>query len=304
MQGLLIDYRDLICSLWNWWKDFLSSSSITSPLGLSCDFILTFVFGSSMRLCSWGCPGAIGSALVRTWWVAWLLKLQEPLCARCGGKPVATGARDMALPGAFSSTIWQAHEGQPWPAFFYCSATGAGIWGKKATNAGGLPPACYSAVASCFPGSLVFLHRYSPVWISSLMSLQVATTKSSLSWLWSLNPTIQLPTTVCSGRHIPQSRAHRATTWSVCIVLTLFPLPQINHFTILQQLQKFLFCPSQLISTLVRGLPLMWESPLSFSMPPYRVQILLHFFSSSLLSFFLPSYTRIIIVPTGDQSLR
>ena len=41
-------------------------------------------------------------------------------------------------------------------------------------------PACYSAVGPCFHGSLAFLHRHSPLRISSLMSLQVATTKSSL----------------------------------------------------------------------------------------------------------------------------
>lgn len=48
--------------------------------------------------------------------------------------------------------------------------------------------------------------------------------------------------------------------------------------------KAFFFCPDQLISTFMRGLPLIWESPFSFSMPLYRVQVLLHFFSSSLLS--------------------
>ena len=107
---------------------------------------------------------------------------------------------------------------------------------------------------------------------------------------------------MCSGRHTPQSRAHRATTWSICIVLTLLPLPQISHFTILQQLQKLFFflswstdfhlhegaSPDMGISLLLQHAPLQ---------SPGFVTLLL--FSS----FFLPSYARIIIVPTGDQSL-
>jgi len=35
----LVDHVDLICSLYNWWEGFGSSSSATLPLGFSCAFI-------------------------------------------------------------------------------------------------------------------------------------------------------------------------------------------------------------------------------------------------------------------------
>ena len=70
----LVDHVDLICSLYSWWEGFGSSSLATLPLGFNCGFISTSACGSSTGVCSWGCPGGLGSAPVR---------------ARCGGGAAA-----------------------------------------------------------------------------------------------------------------------------------------------------------------------------------------------------------------------
>ena len=70
----LVDPVDLICSLYNWWEGFGSSSLVTLPLGFNCGFISTSACGSSIGVCSWGCPGGLGFAPVRT---------------RCGGGAAA-----------------------------------------------------------------------------------------------------------------------------------------------------------------------------------------------------------------------
>ena len=62
----LADYRDLICRLCNWWKDLRSSFLVAPPLGLSCVFTPIYVCGPPTGVCSWGCPGGLGSSLVRT----------------------------------------------------------------------------------------------------------------------------------------------------------------------------------------------------------------------------------------------
>ena len=49
----LVDHVDLICSLYNWWEDFGSSSLVTLPLGFSCGFISTCACGLSTGVCSW-----------------------------------------------------------------------------------------------------------------------------------------------------------------------------------------------------------------------------------------------------------
>ena len=43
----LVDRVDLICSLYNWWEGFWSSSLATLPLGFNCGFISTSACGSS-----------------------------------------------------------------------------------------------------------------------------------------------------------------------------------------------------------------------------------------------------------------
>ena len=81
-----------------------SSSFVAPPLGLSCGFSLISVCGLPTVLSSSGCPGALGSALVRTGrgggTAAWIT-----------GAPVGPGAQGsrrpqkqeiMALVGGFS----------------------------------------------------------------------------------------------------------------------------------------------------------------------------------------------------------
>jgi len=75
---------DLICSLYSWWEDFVSSSLATLPLGFSCGFISTSACRSSTGVCSWFCPGGLGFAPVR---------------ARWGGGAAACVAGVLAAPG-------------------------------------------------------------------------------------------------------------------------------------------------------------------------------------------------------------
>ena len=70
----LVDHMDLIYSLYSWWEGFGSSSLAALPLGFNCGFISTSAYESSTGVCSWGCPGVLGSAPVR---------------ARCGGGTAA-----------------------------------------------------------------------------------------------------------------------------------------------------------------------------------------------------------------------
>ena len=97
----LVGCVDLICSLW---EGFGSSSLATLPLGFNCDFISTSACGSSTGVCSWGCPGGLGSAPVR---------------ARCGGGTGAWVSGVLAAPGTqwswwlgqqkiqYSRRVWQ-----------------------------------------------------------------------------------------------------------------------------------------------------------------------------------------------------
>ena len=62
----LLDCVDLICSLYSWWEGFESSSLATLPLGFSCGFISPSACELSTGVCSWACPGGLGSALVKT----------------------------------------------------------------------------------------------------------------------------------------------------------------------------------------------------------------------------------------------
>ena len=61
----LVDRVDLICSLYSWWEAFGSSSLVTLSQGYNCGFISTSGYGSSIGVCSWGCPEGLGFAPVR-----------------------------------------------------------------------------------------------------------------------------------------------------------------------------------------------------------------------------------------------
>ena len=80
----LVDPVDLICSLYNWWEGFGSSSLVTLPLGFNCGFISTSACGSFTGVCSWGWPGRPGLAPVR---------------AKCGAGSVAWVTGVLAAPG-------------------------------------------------------------------------------------------------------------------------------------------------------------------------------------------------------------
>ena len=86
----LVDCVDLICSLHSWWEGFGSSSLDTLPLGFIYGFISTSVFRSSTGVCSWGYPGGLGFAPVRT---------------RCGGGAAAWVESVLAAPDTQGS--WQ-----------------------------------------------------------------------------------------------------------------------------------------------------------------------------------------------------
>jgi len=64
----LVDPVDLICSLYNWWEAFGSSSLATLPLSFNCGFISTSACGSSTGVCSFGCLGGLGFAPVKARW--------------------------------------------------------------------------------------------------------------------------------------------------------------------------------------------------------------------------------------------
>ena len=48
----LVDYVDLICSLYSWWEGFGSTSLATLPLDFNCGFIPASVCGSFPGVCS------------------------------------------------------------------------------------------------------------------------------------------------------------------------------------------------------------------------------------------------------------
>ena len=60
-RACLVDHVDLLCSLYNWWEGFGSSSLAALPLGFNCGFISTSTCGSST-----------GVELLRLPWRAWV----------------------------------------------------------------------------------------------------------------------------------------------------------------------------------------------------------------------------------------
>jgi len=62
------------------------------PLGFNCGFISTCACGLFTRICSWGCPGGLGSV---------------PVKARCGGGSAAWVSGVLAAPGSQRRQIGQ-----------------------------------------------------------------------------------------------------------------------------------------------------------------------------------------------------
>ena len=85
--------------------------------------------------------------------------------------PAAGGVWGPALRGLYFIARQPAHKSQPWGGFFYCCRQVLARGEREATIVAP-PPACDSAVAPCFHGSPVSLHRHSLLHISSLSSPQ------------------------------------------------------------------------------------------------------------------------------------
>ena len=117
---------------------------------------------------------------------------------RCMGKPTATGVRDSALLGAFSSAQQQAHNGHPWWSSFLVPGGQGPVCGEREAAMAAPPSACYSTVVPCFHGSPGLLHRHSMLWISSLPSSQVVSSQ----------PTAVLPLGLLSNPHTPSPSPH------------------------------------------------------------------------------------------------
>ena len=99
----LVDHVDLTCSLYSWWEGFGSSSLATLPLGFNCGFISTSTCGLSTGVCSWGCPGGLGSAPVR---------------ASCGGVAAAWVAGTLAAPSVQRQGLPPPQELWPYQSLF------------------------------------------------------------------------------------------------------------------------------------------------------------------------------------------
>ena len=89
-RACLVDSVDLTCSMYSWWESFGSFSLATLSMGFKYGFISTSAWGLSTGVCSWGCPGGLGSAPVRV---------------RCGGGAAAWVTGVLAAPGTQGS--WQ-----------------------------------------------------------------------------------------------------------------------------------------------------------------------------------------------------
>ena len=137
---------------------------------------------------TWVCPG-------EDWAWRWhsCLDHGSPGGTRCTGKPATTEARDngpsgrlFLVPGCRHARISPGRAFSiAWRQVLTC--------GESEVTVVALPPACDSAVAPCFRGSPVFLHRHSLLRISSLLSPQAV----------SLQPTAFLTLGLLSNPHAP-----------------------------------------------------------------------------------------------------
>ena len=82
----LVDHVNLTSSLYSWWKCFRSPSLATLPVELNCGLIPTSADGSSTGVCSWGSPGGLESASVKT-------TCERGAAARIAWTPTAPGVQ-------------------------------------------------------------------------------------------------------------------------------------------------------------------------------------------------------------------
>ena len=134
---------------------------------------------------------------------------------------------------------------------------------------------CDSAVAPCFHGSPVFLHRHSLLQISSLPSPRPSPHSQQHFSLWACSPipTHQLLTLSHTCKHTSQSGACRAEVWTICVFLTLCPVchrlatsPSPNSLKCFPSV-PINFPNGEGVSPSERGFPRIQESLLCFSSP-------------------------------------
>ena len=114
----LVDPVDLVCSLYSLWEGFWSSSLTTLPLGLNCGFISTSACGLPSGICSWGCPGGLGSAPVRARCgaaAAWLAGTLAAPSVQGHGRPPPQELCPIRV--FFPSLLWLAIRRPLWPSF-------------------------------------------------------------------------------------------------------------------------------------------------------------------------------------------
>ena len=156
-----MDHVDLIYSLYSWWEGFGYSSLATLPLGFTCGFISTSACGSSTGVCSWGCPGGLGSA---------------PLRARCGGGAAAGVAGALGGPGTQGN--WQLGQQE-----IQCSRRGC-----QAVLANVLQYSCLEKPLTEKPGRVTNSWRR-PKWpcvhrCETIFCLWQLCSSESWAWIW------------------------------------------------------------------------------------------------------------------------
>ena len=229
---------------------------------------------------------------------------------------LAPGIRRVrADPGQAFSCAWQqAHEGQlwggffffiaqqparksqPWAGFFYCHRQ-VPTCGETEATIVAPPPVCDSAVVPCFQ-CLVFLHRHSLLWISSLPSpsLSPLSQQQFSPQACSPAPTHQLPAP-CTPVDTRPSLGHVGLWYRPSVYFSLCP---VCHRLAASPSSNSLKCfPSVPIDFPVgEGVsPNLGISPL-LQFPCPGVQVPSCFLSSSfsLLFSVLPSYAGIFVV--------
>ena len=244
----LIDHVDLICNLYSWWKGFWSSSLATLPLEFSCGFIPTSACGSSTGVCSWGCPGRLRCALVRTGCgggsVAWITgTLVVPSVQRCWWPQVqelwhyyslflAPGSwHSKGISGWFYSVAWcsrhskistgwgpslllcasDTHRVTLSGVFLYWSVASTRGWGERSYKDGSSPCTWLSSTAW-----LQWLLNIAPKIFPTMTppscpaGLSPSSQQQPSPWDCSPVPMLQLPATVYFRRLGSLTRVHTA----------------------------------------------------------------------------------------------
>ena len=186
----VVAHVNLMCSLCSWWKDFWSSSLTILPLGFNCGFISTSACDLSTGVCSWGCPGGLGSV---------------PLRARCGWGPQWCQGCSRASDHRHRRLVWRGFFWLKQPPWFSISIAQHSRWSKAPLAAVLLyrwrekevivtvPP--LHMTQQCCPASMVVHLSSRGISHCDLISLQAISPQSTADltmWLFS-NPYSPVP---------------------------------------------------------------------------------------------------------------